>query len=462
MSIENNLLDFTFQCFFQGVLFTQLINVVINLYNTQQRKEYFFYTTYLLTAILYFLYKTIMLYQMGWEYGAYPFPHNGINYILANSIHLTYLKFAEHFIGTKGQYPLIHRIAQFTAKFILCYLFLNGLSLLFYQALLPVYAQYTYAAILAVISMVLIWQMFRQRNRLVNYIITGSTAYIIGALLSLVAAVLHVNGIWPHFKYSIILTELGVLLEVFCFTAGLSFKSLLAEKDRIAAQQKLLRQMEENEKLKDKLEQIKAKVTRELQDEMGATLTGISVYSDIGLKYNQQQNTQGVTSMLKQIGKSARQMVNEVHDIVWMIHSQNHKSAIMWQKANQFAADAVRGKNINLHFNIAEDAEKLPLDLQLRKNIYLLIKECIDNAVKHAGCKNIWVNYLLEQQNLILTIRDDGNGFVLNEDYAGNGLFNLKKRVRNCRGEIDIQSDAAGSTFRFEFKVEEELLPGYI
>jgi len=439
----------------------QLFNVVLNLYNSPKQKEYFFYIAYLLTAILYFLYKTIMLYKMGWEYGAYPFPHNGLNYILANLIHSTYLKFAEHFINSKDKYPQIHRLAQFTAQFILFFISLNVVSLIFNQALLPVYVQYAFSALLGIISIALTWQMFRQRNRLVNYILAGSTAYIIGALLSLLAAVLHVNGILPNFKHSLILTELGVLLEVFCFTAGLSYKSLLAEQDRIAAQQKLLRQMQENEKLKDKLEQIKAKVSRELQDEMGATLTGISVYSDIGINYIQQQNTQGVTTILEQIGKSARQMVNEVHDIVWMIHSQNHKSAIMWQKAYQFATNAVSGKNIKLHFNITEDAEKLPLDLQLRKNIYLLIKECIDNAVKHAGCKNIWVSYMLEQQKLIITIRDDGNGFVPDEVYSGNGLFNLKKRVRNCQGEIGIQSDTAGTAFRFEFEVEKELPLNY-
>jgi signal transduction histidine kinase len=270
-----------------------------------------------------------------------------------------------------------------------------------------------------------------------------------------VAAVLHVKGILPTFEHSLILTEVGVLLEVLCFTAGLSYKSLLTEKDRHAAEEVLFRQIHENQKLNARLESIKAKITKELQDEMGATLTGISIYSDIGEKYNQQQNKQGVSAIFEQIGQSARKMVNEVHDTIWMIQPQHNESAKMWQKAYQAAADAVLNKNIKLHFTIAEYAENVPLDLELRKNMYLLIKECVANAVKHAGCKNIWINYRVNQPTLILTIRDDGKGFDPDSMHSGTGLINIKKRVRHCRGDVGIQSDATGSEFYFEFNTEE-------
>ena len=447
--------DFIFQCFFQGVLFAQLIYVALNLYHHHERKDYFFYLLYLVTSMLYFLYKTIMLYQFGWKYGAYPFPHNGLNYILANVMHLTYLKFAEHFINTKEKYPQIQRGVNLALRIILLFIFLNVFSLIFSRSLLPAAVQYAYSALLGIISLVLIGQMYRKRNRLINYIVTGGTAYTIGAVLSLVVAVLHVKGILPKFEHSLILTELGVLLEVLCFTAGLSYKSLLTEKDRHAAEETLFRQIQENQKLNARLETIKAKITNELQDEMGATLTGISIYSDIGEKYNQVQNKQGVSTIFEQIGQSARKMVNEVHDTIWMIQPQHNESAQMWQKAYQAATDAVLGKNIKLHFTIAEYAEKVPLDLELRKNIYLLIKECVANAVKHARCQNIWINYRVKQPTLSLTIRDDGKGFDPDIMSSGTGLVNLKKRVRHCRGDLGIQSDATGSEFYFEFKVEE-------
>ncbi|MDB5260783.1 MAG: liaS [Adhaeribacter sp.] len=158
---------------------------------------------------------------------------------------LTYLKFAEYFI--------------------LSFILLNIISLTFYQSLLPASFQYAFSAILGVISIVLIWNMFAKRNRLV-------------------AAVLHLKGLLPDFKHSLMLTELGVLLEVLCFTAGLSYKSLLAEQERNVSQQKLLQQMQENEKLKENLAQMKATISRELQEDMAATLTGISVYSYIETK----------------------------------------------------------------------------------------------------------------------------------------------------------------------------------
>ena len=451
----DNLFDFIFQCFFQGVLFAQLSYVVLNIYHHPERKDYLFYLAYLVTSMLYFLYKTIMLYQFGWKYGAYPFPHNGLNYILANVMHLGYLKFAEHFIGTKEKYPAIQRGVDLAFRIILFFIIINVFSLIFYRTLLPATVQYIYSALVGIISLVLIGQMYRKRNRLINYIVTGGTVYTVGAVLSLVAAVLHVKGILPNFEHSLILTEVGVLLEVLCFTAGLSYKALLTEKDRHAAEEVLFRQVQENQKLNARLESIKAKITNELQDEMGATLTGISIYSDIGEKYNQQHNTKGVTEIFEQIRQSARKMVNEVHDTIWMLQPQQNESARMWQKAYEYATDVVQGKNIKLHFNIDGNAAKEPLDLELRKNVYLLLKECVANAVKHANCRNIWINYRVNLPLFILTIRDDGQGFDPDKMSSGTGLVNIKKRIRHCRGDLGIQSDATGSEFYFEFKVEE-------
>ncbi|MFD1186468.1 sensor histidine kinase, partial [Pontibacter rugosus] len=441
--------EFIFKCFFEGVLFAQLVYVVLHLGVHNSRRDYLFYLLYLLSSLAYFIYKDFMFYKMGWRYGGYPYPHDGINYVLANVMHLTYLKFVKHFIGTKERYPAIHRAAVALTKFITLFIILNVLSMIFFKTLVPALVQYAYSGIVGVATFGLIIIMFKRRNRLINYIIFGSVMYSVGSVVSLVVAVAHMHGYLPAFEGSLTIVQIGVMLEVLCFTAGLAYKSVVVEQEGNNAKLRLLLQMKRNQELNDNLQQIRNKISEDLHDDIGGTLTAISVYSDVAQKYQQRENTQGVTDMLQQIGATARQMVYDMQDIIWMVNPKNDQADLLYDKIYTFASSVVTGKGIELHYTVADELKVLPLDMQLRRDIYLLAKESVNNAVKYADCQNLWISFSYQQHDIILVVKDDGQGFDPETPHKGNGMANFEKRSRAHNGEFSVESTDKGATLTF-------------
>ena len=81
-----------------------------------------------------------------------------------------------------------------------------------------------------------------------------------------------------------------------------------------------------------------------------------------------------------------------------------------------------------------------------RKNFYLIFKEALHNAAKYAQCKNVWVNIKTIKQNVIMTIKDDGKGFDMQQKKNGNGLGNMQQRAAAVKGELTIQSSPGEGT----------------
>jgi two-component system sensor histidine kinase UhpB len=74
------------------------------------------------------------------------------------------------------------------------------------------------------------------------------------------------------------------------------------------------------------------------------------------------------------------------------------------------------------------------------RNIYLIFKEAINNAVKHSGCTTINITLLSNNKHLNFSVRDNGKGFYNHSD-GGKGLPNMKERVEECKGTIEIKSE---------------------
>jgi signal transduction histidine kinase len=108
-------------------------------------------------------------------------------------------------------------------------------------------------------------------------------------------------------------------------------------------------------------------------------------------------------------------------------------------------------QDIRFHFNFDESVKQVNLEMTKRKNLYLIFKEAINNALKYADCKNIWVNIGLQKNELLLLVKDDGKGFERNEtkeknSLSGNGLQNMQRRAAEMKGSCSIDSAPDGGT----------------
>jgi signal transduction histidine kinase len=116
-----------------------------------------------------------------------------------------------------------------------------------------------------------------------------------------------------------------------------------------------------------------------------------------------------------------------------------------------YARDICVVKNVNLRFKADEKIQKLKLSLDQRKNLYLVFKEAVNNALKYAECSTLSVGLTAMNKMIVLTITDDGKGFDLGGGMKGNGLKNMGLRVAEINSKLKIDSiEGKGTEIRVE------------
>lgn len=207
-----------------------------------------------------------------------------------------------------------------------------------------------------------------------------------------------------------------------------------------------------------RVQAFREKIARDLHDEIGSTLSSISLYGESAKMML--DTTHPLHHVLNKINQSTHAMMESMSDIVWAINNKNDKLDNLVNRMNVFALQSFDASKCTVHFSCDEATEALALPMTDRKNVYLLFKEIIHNAAKHADCKNVWIELRIVKNKFILQIQDDGKGFNLQEyltqggekSLGGNGLVNMQKRARELRAELRMRSQPGQGT-RFEFEM---------
>jgi signal transduction histidine kinase len=188
-----------------------------------------------------------------------------------------------------------------------------------------------------------------------------------------------------------------------------------------------------------KLYLIRSKISQDLHDEVGATLTSISFLSEVASN-QASSGDQAARQTLHKIGEFSREMIGEMNDIVWAINPANDKFGKITDRIRNFALPLLSAKNIQFILEADAGLSHVSLNMQQRKNLYLIFKEALNNAAKYADCSKINVNIIRENNHIRLDIIDDGKGFVESEIVAGNGLTNIRHRAKEIKADVHIRS----------------------
>ena len=198
-----------------------------------------------------------------------------------------------------------------------------------------------------------------------------------------------------------------------------------------------------------KLQQVRNRIASDLHDDIGSSLSGISIMSVLA-----KAKSPEAISLLDSIEKNATVIQENMSDIVWAINPNNDNFQNVLQRMNQFAAELLEIKNIDFVFSVVDTLSPLKLSMGQRKNLYLFFKEAINNAVKYSGAKTVTVNIIHQNNFVIMNIRDDGKGFDTATSYRGNGMNTMRKRAEEMNGDVKIISLLnAGTTIELKFKI---------
>ncbi len=198
-------------------------------------------------------------------------------------------------------------------------------------------------------------------------------------------------------------------------------------------------QLVKSEKEKES-ENIRVHISRDIHDEVGATLSGVALFSEIAKQKMEEHNEQDAKIYLDHISVNSKDMVEKMGDIVWTINPENDSIDRIVARLKAYAVNLCGGKGIQVHFQVNEDIKGFFPGMPERKNIYLFSKEAINNAVKYSNGSNIFFSMLKKDNIVALEIKDDGKGFDINTIVKGNGLINMQARAAELNADLEVQS----------------------
>lgn len=185
------------------------------------------------------------------------------------------------------------------------------------------------------------------------------------------------------------------------------------------------------------MERLRTRIATDLHDDIGATLSSISMYSETVKNQLKGQNPQ-LENVLNKMGESSRDMVTSMSDMVWAINPGNDEGDKLVKRMESYATDICAIRNITLHFVADTQISTSVLPLEHRKNMYLIFKEAVNNAVKYAYANNIWVQLGMNGKRITLLVKDDGKGYDPETVRPGNGLKNFSLRAKEIGGQLTI------------------------
>lgn len=182
------------------------------------------------------------------------------------------------------------------------------------------------------------------------------------------------------------------------------------------------------------------RISQELHDEVGATLSGIAMYSHLAKEQIKKTQTGAIENSLHIIQSNATEMVNKLNDIVWLINPGQDSLQKLMQRLEDYAIQIAAVKNIKVKSNLNGYNTENILPAQTRRNIYLLFKEAINNAVKYSEATLLELTIHQNSNLLEITISDNGKGFDMDTIKLGNGLSNMQKRAHELNADFNIYS----------------------
>ena len=199
------------------------------------------------------------------------------------------------------------------------------------------------------------------------------------------------------------------------------------------------------------LELLRNKISTDLHDDIGSTLSSISILSAVALNEKEQKSRR----VLGEINERSHLLMEKMDDIVWSISSKNDTVGNLFSRIQQFAAGVLEAKDIEYEVHIPEKVKEVKLNMQQRQHIYLLLKEAINNLIKYSACTSVSITAELSGRMLKIEVVDNGRGFDEKGIAPGNGLLNMQKRAEAMRGNFSITT-APGKGTRVNLSVEIE------
>lgn len=238
----------------------------------------------------------------------------------------------------------------------------------------------------------------------------------------------------------------GIVVGFFRYRTARLVEVNAALEEARRAEERLRRSREE--RLME-LERVRSRIATDLHDDIGASLTQIAILSEVAQAGGGNGNG-NATEPLTKITQVSNELVGTMSDIVWSINPSKDHLSDLTQRMRRFAADVLSQKGVKVRFSSPETSDTISLNSNVRREVFLVFKEAINNVAKHSEAANVEVDLGVSESEVLLAIRDDGKGFKVeppsfedtftSEGNSGNGIPSMSKRAKEMGGTFEIKS----------------------
>jgi len=204
--------------------------------------------------------------------------------------------------------------------------------------------------------------------------------------------------------------------------------------------------------LKSQMEKVvrreRERIAVDLHDDLGGGLTQLVLLGETSRREVEADSL--VAEALGRLCDQSRGLVQGMNETVWLINSRRDTIRDFASYVAKYAESFFKGSPVRCRFEIEEDLPPLPCDLGIRRNLYLAVKEALNNTLRHAQATSVELEIHRQRNELVVTIRDNGRGFDVASGSEGNGLRNMAMRAAEAGGNFKVESRVGeGSTIEF-------------
>jgi signal transduction histidine kinase len=226
-----------------------------------------------------------------------------------------------------------------------------------------------------------------------------------------------IKQIWYKTPLFIFLTT--VLFSIFVFLVIRYFFMQKVEKQKVLVEKQKAIQMERD------------RIAFDMHDDLGSGLTRITYLSEAGLQKKENKEE------LSKIQNTSLELVQNMSELIWAMKAENDSLSNLQSYIKKYASEYLDSNNIDFSMKAFEIVDDIEISGDMRKNIYLIVKEALHNIVKHAKSSKVEI-HMSATEHIEIRIKDNGIGFDQMKKSEGNGLNNMRKRTENLKGTFEL------------------------
>jgi signal transduction histidine kinase len=360
-----------------------------------------------------------------------------------------YMFFMQRFLVTKKNHPFLYHFYNFGIVLLL----VSMAAFSFFHYFTGNFAaevgveNITKIVLLAMTIVFLVYSLTRWNDKLLRYLFWGNLCLFIFSLLSQVSTMIDIRFLPGVLGSAILYYEIGLFLELVFFLAGLNHKNKIGiifqtrERERLRTENQLKEYEKEIAVYKAQQEE-RQRISADMHDELGSGMTAIRLMSEIA----RNKMKEATPVEIEKISHSADEVLNKMNAIIWSMNSGNDTLDNMVSYIRAYALEYFENTPVECKVLTPPVIEARELTGDKRRNIFLSVKETLNNALKHSGATQIKIEFEISD-TLVIRISDNGVGIDMQKlRQFGNGLKNISRRMESIGGTYDIRNNKGTQT----------------